>query len=407
METAQVLVKEKITAFNAQQVPFTPQSWLTHFLESPEKLVLGMISGTSMDGVDLAIIRSKENGALFEFVELHSFVYPAEILALLHSVATLSTAKVSELHTKLGIFFGEAANTVIKSNSIKKDAELLLIGSHGQTVYHHSCVPNAISSTLQIGDGDHIAAITGLPVISDFRTKDIALGGQGAPLTPYGDWVLFKQLRGKAAVLNLGGVANLTFLAARKEDIIGFDTGPGNAPLDRLARKLSGNILLYDDGGRLAAKGVLDELFVERLLQEDSFLVSVPPKSTGFEMYGDKYIESIITKFGRLDNDLLLSMTCYVARTIAQSIEKFQPFSISELVVAGGGALNATLMSYLRKYLPHVTVTISDAYGVPIKAREAICFAVMAHDAVYGKETSLPAVTGASRGALLGKWSFA
>jgi anhydro-N-acetylmuramic acid kinase len=385
--------------------PFkTPFKWLGEFTSSSENVVLGMISGTSMDGVDVAAVRCVNHGERFELLEFFSNQYPQDLVAGLKSPAKLDSSAISELHVRLGVFFGECALRAIET--LRARGRIVsLIGSHGQTIYHHSCVPNSIPSTLQIADGDQIAALTEVPVVSDFRTKDIALGGQGAPLTPYGDWILFKSLHGTGAVLNIGGIANLTFLTGNEDEVTGFDTGPGNAPLDRLVAKITNGAARFDDGGKIASSGHVDQALLDVLLN-DNFLTSPPPKSTGFEMYGDAYLDSVISRAKGSLEDLLATLTCFVARSIVDSINRFQPFRIKTLVVAGGGALNTHLVGLIRSMLADVRVVVSDEFGVPLKAREAMCFAIMAHNAAYGINTSLPSVTGAQRGASLGKWSF-
>ena len=390
----------------AQAVPVsrTPLQWLKEFTANSDNIVLGMISGTSMDGVDVAAVRCINHGERFELIDFFSNSYPAELIERLKSPGKLESSAISELHVRLGFFFGECALRAVKALRLQ-GKEVSLIGSHGQTVFHHSCVLNSIPSTLQLADGDQIAALTAVSVISDFRTKDIALGGQGAPLTPYGDWILFKELRGNGAILNIGGIANLTFLTANKEEVTGFDTGPGNAPLDRLITKLTNGISHFDNAGKIAASGTVDQTLLNLLLN-DPFLSATPPKSTGFEMYGDAFLEFVISKAKGVDEHLLATLTHFVAKSIVDSIFRFQPFQIKTLVLAGGGALNTHLINLIRSMLPEVKVVLSDEFGVPLKAREAMCFAIMANNAAYGINTSLPSVTGAHRGASLGKWSF-
>jgi anhydro-N-acetylmuramic acid kinase len=377
--------------------------FLSMFKATPDKLVLGMMSGTSFDGVDVAVVKCCNHGDGYNLESLHSYPYPATIVEKLRLSARMDIGSLAELNVILGKYFGECARKTI----VDLNEEVALIGSHGQTIYHHSSMADRLRCTWQIADGDEIAVLAGVPVISDFRTKDIALGGQGAPLTPYGDWVLFKQLRGHTAVLNIGGIANLTFLASNSDGVIGFDTGPGNAPLDRLVRKLTNDSCLYDDGGRFAASGKVNTKLLQHLIEKDVYIKSAPPKSTGFEMYGDGFLEEVIGHWGNeITFDLLTTLTHFVAVSIAENIKSFAPFTISNLVVAGGGALNSYLIDQIRGLLGGAfRVDFSDQFGVPVKAREAMCFAIMAHDAVYGRVTSLPSVTGAVRSGVLGKLS--
>jgi anhydro-N-acetylmuramic acid kinase len=252
--------------------------------------------------------------------------------------------------------------------------------------------------------------MTGLPVVSDFRARDIAAGGEGAPISPIADLMLFqpKGPHGRRAVLNLGGIANLTILEEEPFRILGFDVGPGNSLLDRLARRLTDGKLPFDRDGKLARSGSVNQAILTRLLGEDPFLKGSPPKSTGFEMYGDAFLESLIQEHGQADADLLATLSEFSAQAIAQALlehvpEEQQP---GELVVAGGGVLNLDLMRRITDAIAPRVVTDSGKLGVPAQAREAMAFAVIAHRTALGLPSSWPALTGASHPVVLGKLSF-
>jgi len=379
----------------------------------PRRLVLGLLSGTSADAIDCAVCsiegagppRAGNPGARVHLEAFRSAPYDPELRARVHGAARAGAREIAELHAALGDAFADAALQTLVMHGVPEEA-VDLVGSHGQTVYHHSGAP--VRATLQLGDGDRIAERTGFPVISDFRARDVAAGGEGAPLTPYADLVLFARAETKPrrAVLNLGGIANVTVLDAEPERVVAFDTGPANAPLDRLARLASDGALACDLDGKIAARGVVDlELLGE--LMRHPFLAQAPPKSTGLETFGDSFVEALVRRHrGDADADLLATATAFVAASVADALRRHVPGDpIGELVVAGGGARNPTLVACLARNAPYRVVP-SDALGVPAHAREAMAFALLANDALYGLPTSLPRVTGARRATTLGKLSL-
>jgi anhydro-N-acetylmuramic acid kinase len=378
--------------------------------------VVGLLSGTSADAIDAAVCRitppNDPDDAGPPRVELlgHSrHPHDEEVHAWIAGANALGARRLAELHRRLGLRFARACAGAITSAGLHP-ADVDLVGSHGQTLYHHSQVPGAERCTLQVGDGDHIAELTGLPVVSDFRARDIAAGGEGAPLTPVADFVLFRPVgpHGRRAVLNIGGIANVTVLDDEPSRLVGFDTGPGNALLDRLARRLSGGRLPFDVDGRLAAAGTVNDGLLARWLDEDPFLKRPPPKSTGFEMYGDALLEELIRRHGRADVDLLATASEFtalsVARALAEHVESGR--RPGEVVVAGGGASNPDLMRRLAAAVAPRVVTRSDALGVPSESREAMSFAVLAHRTVLGLPSSWPNLTGVRHPVVLGKLSF-
>jgi anhydro-N-acetylmuramic acid kinase len=371
-------------------------SFLDDLAGKPVRLVAGVMSGTSMDSIDVAIcsITGAGQGAQIELQRFESFSYSKALKERLHQSASgLKVKDIAELHVEIGEAF---ASAVLAASS---GLQLDLIGSHGQTIFHHSRQADLRKATLQVGDGDVISTRTGVPVISDFRSKDIALGGEGAPLTPYADFILFGGAGGRV-VLNLGGIANLTVLSDKLDDVRGYDTGPANAPLDWVAKAdLSCD---FDDLGATARSGRFDRVLLDKLLYEDTFIQALPPKSTGTERYGKAFAEHVRHQSGSSGSDLLRLLTEFVAGSIAIQV----PTGTVDVVAAGGGTKNDFLMERLAAHLPIIGVLKSDDLGVPSQAREAMAFAILANDAVCGIPTSLPRVTGASARRSLGKISF-
>lgn len=394
---------------------------LAKIARKPVRLVAGLLSGTSADGIDCAVCSIEGGGPPADVhtgapraaarVKLEAFSttpYDPGLRARLRRLDNCTAREVAELHAALGDAFAEALLRTVVLHGIPEEA-LDLAGSHGQTVYHHSGVKP--SCTLQLGDADRIAERAGVPVVSDFRARDIAAGGEGAPLTPYADLVLFARPAGAAgrrAVLNLGGIANVTILDDDPRRVVAFDTGPANAPLDRLVRILTNGSQSYDSGGRLAAEGRVRGDLLEAWMRHP-FLERRPPKSTGTEVFGDPFVAQAIERHGGVDRDLLATLTAFVARSVVDALRRFAPPgpAIAEVVVAGGGAANETLLSHFRRELEPAAVIPSDALGVPARAREAMAFALLANDAILGLPTSLPSVTGARQAVTLGKLSFA
>lgn len=385
---------------------------LAALARKPRRLVLGLLSGTSADAIDCAVCsiegagvpRGGCPGATVRLEAFHGSPFDPALRARSLDASRLDARGVAELHAALGDAFADAALRTLVLHGIPEEA-VDLVGSHGQTVYHHAGEPPR--ATLQLGDADRIAERTGFPVVSDFRARDVAAGGEGAPLTPYADLVLFPVAPGapRRAVVNLGGIANVTVLDPDPSRVVAFDTGPANAPLDRLARAVSGGDASFDAEGRLAAAGRVDETLLAELMRHP-FLARKPPKSTGVEAFGDAFVDDLARRRGRADADLLATVTAFVADSIADALRRHVPGGMpAEIVVAGGGSRNATLVARLAR-ATGVRVVSSDERGVPTQAREAMAFALLANDALFGLPTSLPQVTGARRAVTLGKLSL-
>jgi anhydro-N-acetylmuramic acid kinase len=286
-----------------------------------------------------------------------------------------------------------------------------LIGSHGQTIHHlpkkEKLFGYNTSSTLQIGDPSVIAKLTGILTVGDFRVGDVALGGQGAPLVPYFDYIIFHSNKKNRALLNIGGISNFTILnkKSKVDEVLAFDTGPGNMLIDYLTKKFFNKN--YDKDGKFAGKGKLNSNLFEFLKRNDDFIERKPPKSTGREYYGKDFLNKIVNKFLMLPNeDVIRTATMFTAYAVYRNYEKFiaKNAEIDELIVSGGGARNPILVSDLKKYFgKSVEVKNIESLGISSDAKEAICFAVLANENISGNETNIPRVTGASRKTILGK----
>ncbi len=382
---------------------------LRRLLGLPERVVAGVMSGTSLDGIDVAVARigGSGRGVTMDVVASTHAPYPPALREALHRNAEAATSNVrdlSQLNALLGRLFAEAVAEAAAEAGVALD----LVGSHGHTV-HHVPVPEpfagfeAVASTLQLGDPAAMAVRLGVPVVGDFRSADVALGGQGAPLVPYFDYALFADAGEHRALLNLGGIANVTVLpaGAEPEDVTAFDTGPANMVLDALAARLFGEP--FDRGGEAAARGTVDEALLSELLADDYFR-RPPPKSTGREQFGTAYVDALVDR-SLPPNDLLATATALTARSVAEALARFAPVVPAVVVASGGGIHNRELMRRLAEHLAGRVVTTAE-YGVDPDAKEALCFALLAHEFASGVPTSLPSVTGASRRARLGTLSL-
>jgi anhydro-N-acetylmuramic acid kinase len=387
----------------------------------PSRTVVGLLSGTSADAIDVAVCRISgggvprasrgEPGARVDLLHYEEFPHAPSVLPRLRDPDRLTPRDVAELDVEVGAAFAEACLAALRSAAIAPSA-VDLIGSHGQTLYHHCGLPGAARCSLQLGDPDQIAERTGLPVIGEFRSRDVAAGGEGAPISPLADRILFApradQPQGRRVVVNLGGIANVTVLDDDPAEIHGFDTGPANSLIDRLAFILSGGTLRYDRDGQLATKGTINEPLLQKLLDDDSFLRKPPPKSTGFERYGDAFLAEAAAAHGHYDADLMTTLTEFSARCLARALVDFVACDrpIAEVILAGGGVRNGALRSRIEALVAPTAVRRSDDLGVPADAREGMVFAVLANEALLGNATALPSVTGARRPVILGRLAF-
>lgn len=385
--------------------------WLEDYSNARERLVIGLISGTSADGVDAALV--KIVGRQPEKVETLMFTtvpYPAEIRETVLRVSHDGDVEtLCWLNFTLGEIFAEVALKVVKAAGLKLKS-ISLIGSHGQTVHH--LPPKFLSSqigTLQIASPAVIAFRTGIPVVSDFRTKDMAAGGQGAPLVPLVDWLLLRHKRKNRIALNIGGIANLTVLptGAKANDVIAFDTGPGNMLIDGAVQHFSGGQESFDRDGKWAKQGKVDKNLLHWLMRHP-FLSQQPPKSTGREMFGENFLRQILERAKKRklnSHSIVATLTAFTAISIADAIKRFvlpKIGKVDELVVSGGGVNNPAMMAMLREQLPEVSIRRSDEFGINADAKEAIAFAILAHRTVMGLAGNLPSATGAKMPVILG-----
>ena len=375
--------------------------------------VIGLISGTSVDGIDtvLANISGSETTVNAELLAAETYSYPpdlqTEILAVCGGKA-LSMLELAELDDKIAHFFARCALAIQRGNPTAE-----LIGSHGQTIYHRP--PKAtekgrqLGYSLQLGRGEAIAHLTGITTISNFRVADIAAGGQGAPLVPRADTYLFGHPTLCRCIQNLGGIGNLTYLPpsplGQLENIWGWDTGPGNVLMDLAVQQFTNGVERYDRHGERAAKGTPCQPLVERWLQ-DPFFEQPPPKSTGREKFGSQYLQNCLTDAERYDllpEDVLATLAELTVASIVRSYQKFLPQMPDEILLCGGGSRNLYLKQRLQQQLQPVRVLTTDEVGAIADFKEAIAFAILAYWRNCGIAGNLPSVTGACREVLLGE----
>ncbi len=370
----------------------------------PARTVLGMISGTSADAIDAAAVRISGAGgsARVEVLATAAHPLPGELRRRLWALTESGTVRdVCELNVLLGERFADAAAAMAA-----RVGDIDLIGSHGQTIYHISPADGQPGSTLQIGEPAVIAERTGVLTVADFRPRDMAAGGMGAPLVPYADYILFRHPTRTRLVQNIGGISNVTLLPAGGDPaaVTAFDTGPGNMVIDSLVSRFFGRE--YDAGGEVAAAGRVHEPLLAELLA-DEFLAAAPPKATGRERYGEPYAQHVAARaeaMGLSAEDVVATVTALTAEAIVLNYGRFvfPAHRVDEIVIAGGGARNRTLMDRLAARLaPRPVMTTADL-GIDSDAKEAIAFAILANDAVMGLATNVPGATGATHPVILG-----
>jgi anhydro-N-acetylmuramic acid kinase len=373
--------------------------------------IVGLMSGTSLDGIDavLAEFQGASEGDLeWRVVAFTSVPYTAERRTTIHdSILQGSAESLCRVHALLGELFAEATLRVCEQAGIPPD-DVELVGSHGQTVWHIPRAGEPHAATLQLGDPARIAECTGIPVVSDFRARDIAAGGEGAPLVPWQDRVLF-SLPGRRRVLqNIGGIGNLTWVPPRGEatPLLAFDTGPGNALIDAAVELATGGRETFDRDGLRAARGRVRGDVLEELLAHPFFRLE-PPKSTGREVFGRPFVATLAERHGIAGDaawdDVVATLTALTARTITDSIRRWvSARGVDEVVVSGGGARNPTLMERIREGLQPTPVFTGERLGVDPDAKEALAFAALAWAHVHGVAGNVPEATGATGPRVLG-----
>ena len=355
-----------------------------------QHLYIGIMSGTSLDGVDVALCGVDDSSCILEASHFLAFEenFKNEILAIIHG--TTSIQKIGQLDVKLAYFFAQAVNELLDKTKYKAE-DVVAIGSHGQTLWHE---PNgAFPFSLQLGNASVLAVETGIEVVADFRSKDVALGGQGAPFAPAFHNFLFSHLD-KVAVVNIGGMANISILG---EELIGYDTGCGNVLMDLWIKEHKG--LAYDKDGDWAKSGQIHEKLLSCLLKDGYFLLKYP-KSTGREYFDKKFLIKYLEAYDKIaPEDIQATLLALSVQSIANEIKQF---NIKELLVCGGGSKNIFLMNTLQKALPNVKVDSTEKYGVSADNMEAMIFAWLAHKRLQHEVVDLKSVTSAKNNTILG-----
>ncbi len=379
--------------------------------EKRARVVVGLMSGTSVDGVTAAVSEITGTGvdAEVRLIAHRTYPYPAAVrerLFTLFKDGSSGLSEASELNMLVGHLFADAAEAIIGEAGLDP-GEIDLIGSHGQTVWHQPWLKEAVGhryrSTMQIGEPAVIAARTGLPVVADFRKADIAAGGEGAPLTPYLDWVLHRSPTAHRVLQNIGGIANLTYLPAGCgfDDVVAFDTGPGNMIIDAAAGRYAG--LTHDVDGAMARSGEPNKALLDELLTHP-YYGRKPPKSTGREEFGEQYAMAVFNRAdaqGLSPVNVVATVTELTIESMARAYERHLPGPVDMVYISGGGSRNPCLVEGLRRRLS-VPIYDYSRLGYPSEAKEALLMALLANEHVMGTPCNLPAATGAGRMAVLG-----
>jgi anhydro-N-acetylmuramic acid kinase len=380
------------------------------------KLIAGLMSGTSLDGIDAVLLRVWGSGAATRFEQLAYLErpFPAKIRALLLLNSVPETSRVDDLarlNMLLAHLYADAVRAVARKAGVAL-RHIDLIGSHGQTVHHLPrpvrMAGTLVRATLQIGDPSALATLTGIPTVGNFRIADMAAGGEGAPLVPYFDWLVFRSRTRNRILLNIGGIANITALpeGCAVQDVVAFDTGPGNMVVDGLMKRFYGR--RFDRDGLVASRGTVIPALLA-LLSRHPYLRRKPPKSTGRELFGEEFLKSILKHSrGKSHQDVIHTAALLTPLAVYDAYTRFvkRRMKVDEIIVSGGGARNGFFLESLRELFGGVRVVTAPEMGMNADAKEAICFAILANETIAGNPANLPAVTGASRPVVLGTVSF-
>lgn len=395
---------------------------LEEIRSKPVRRVVGLMSGTSVDGIDAALVEigGTDEAPEVRLVAFEDRPWPEEVRRQIFPLFRPETAtvdKIGYMNFLMGEIYAQSVSSVVEKAGLTL-ADIDLIGSHGQTIWHapEVCGKDGfpVRFTVQIGEGSVIAARTGVPTVSDFRVADMAVGGQGAPLVPFSEYLLYRRPGETILLQNIGGIGNMTVLPGDEgpEAVYAFDTGPGNMIIDAVVSALTGGAKTYDAGGAMAAEGRVDEALLA-MLQQDPYYDMPLPKTTGRELFGVQYVGKILDfqrAHGLSDADVLATVTDLTAWSIADGYARYvlPRRQAAELVVGGGGSYNATLLGFLRtRFAPYgVEVRTQEDLGWSSDAKEAVAFALMADCCVREKPNVLPSVTGAKAAAIMGKISL-
>ena len=381
-------------------------------------IVAGVMSGTSADGINVALVRITERERVrprHTLIAHAEYPFPVPVRRAILNLMNAESARVADL-SRLNFLLGELYADAVAKTARRHRIKLDLVGCHGQTLYHQGTsspfLGRNLAVTWQTGEAAVIAARLGVPVVSDFRPADMAAGGKGAPLVPFLDYALYRDPRIGRIAQNIGGIANLTAIPAnaKPSQVIAFDTGPGNMVIDAVTEKFFGQ--RYDRDGRIAASGQILEGVVAQFMQA-SFFRNRPPKTAGREEFGRAYTKGFLRRCGRADKrDVVATATALTAQSIADAVQRFvlrKRGRYQEMIVSGGGAKNPTLMAMLRNEIAPLGIALrfSDEFGVPTDAKEAVAFAVLAYETWHRRPSNVLSATGAKRPAILGKISYA
>jgi len=389
-----------------------PVAALIALRERPARLVVGLMSGTSADGTDAALCEIAGSGsdARARLLAHITLPYPRPLRERIFALDEADSAELCDLDVLLGEAFAEAVRAVAAAAGVPIE-KVDLVGSHGQTAAHRPRSAGRLGATLQIGEAAVIAERTGRPVISDFRARDVAAGGEGAPLVPLVDYLLFRSPGVARAIQNIGGIANVTLVGETLADLVAFDTGPGNMALDAVARAASRGVEGYDLGGRRAARGQIDAALLAEL-HRHPYLALPPPKSTGRETFGRPFVYPLLDRWaGRAPStrelspldDLLATLTRFTAEAIVRAYREHLPVFPDEVYLCGGGAANSTLRAHLVELCAPAPVRDTADLGIDPQAKEAVAFAMLANETLFGHPGNVPGATGATGSRVLGK----
>lgn len=385
-------------------------------VELSQKIVVGLMSGTSLDGIDAALVHITESdhqNINVKLIHFSTLPYSESMRDRILELCEPNRARIENIsitNMLLGELFAEAAKKVVsEAGWVMKDVDL--ISSHGQTIFHQPesqvVEGHAITSTLQIADISVIAERTGVMTVGDFRTRDMAVGGQGAPLVPYADDLLFRTKLNGRILANIGGIANITVLppSGSKEQVLAYDTGPGNMLIDAFTTWMTNGKQTFDQGGEIAAKGKVDQKWLEELLDHTYYRLPIP-KSTGRELFGMDYAKALWhSKDDLAPEDKIATITELTVKTIAEECKRFiDSYRIKEIFISGGGWYNQTLRTRLRENVPpYIKLGSTDELGIPADAKEAIVFALLGYQCINRRPNNLPSATGARSSVIMGK----
>ena len=387
-------------------------------INKPSRLVIGFMSGTSADGIDAVLAEIHGHGTAAR-VKQRDFVFMpfepevrAEILRLAGGGAA-AAADFCRMNFLLGELYCDAGRELCRHAGVRTE-DIDLIGNHGQTFWHipleEKYLGHKLHGTLQLGEDAMLAEAFSCPVVGDFRVRDMAAGGLGAPLVPYTEFLLYRSETECVALQNIGGIGNISFLPAGcgLNDILAFDTGPGNMVMDAVTARMTDGTATYDAGGALAAHGHVNEKLLRRMMA-DPYIAQRPPKTTGRERYGADYVATLCA-YAKAESipllDVLATATRFTAECIAAAVRGFAPELPARLIVGGGGAMNETLMRHICQLLPACRVMTNEELGFDGNAKEALAFAILANEAIFAHANNVPSVTGARNPVVMGKISL-